>query len=131
MQKKYYRLLSKDARAVRPWIVHHQSQGESHADDCGESAGIETRTLGGPRPQRSSYCSCCSTARSSWCLGRLSRKRWTGSAMVRAKRWRAVWDSSAPSKIVIDLDFFTPFEAHNAAEFTMLPQGNATNVTWL
>ena len=42
-----------------------------------------------------------------------------------------ILDSSAPSKIVIKLDFFTPFEAHNAAEFTMLPQGNATNVTWL
>ena len=27
--------------------------------------------------------------------------------------------------------FLTPFEAHNTAEFTMLPQGNATNVTWL
>src|SRR5438876_2474279 len=40
--EKYYRLLSNDARAVRPWIVRHQSQGESHADDCGESAGIET-----------------------------------------------------------------------------------------
>ena len=42
-----------------------------------------------------------------------------------------ILDSSAPSKIVIKLDFFTPFEAHNTAEFTMLPQGNATNVTWL
>ena len=41
---------------------------------------------------------------------------------------------SAPSKIVIKLDFFKPFEGHNTAEFTMLPQGDAqltTNVTWL
>ena len=40
-----------------------------------------------------------------------------------------------PSKIVIKLDFFSPFEGHNTAEFTMLPQGDATtvttNVTWL
>ncbi|HEY5128202.1 MAG TPA: polyketide cyclase, partial [Bradyrhizobium sp.] len=40
-----------------------------------------------------------------------------------------------PSKLVIKLDFFAPFEGHNAAEFTMLPQGDAinltTNVTWL
>ncbi len=36
----------------------------------------------------------------------------------------------APSKIVIKLDFYTPFEAHNMAEFTMLPQDDATNVTW-
>jgi hypothetical protein len=46
-----------------------------------------------------------------------------------------ILDTSAPSKIVIKLDFFTPFEGHNTAEFTMLPQGNATdattNVTWL
>jgi hypothetical protein len=32
---------------------------------------------------------------------------------------------------VIKLDFLKPFEAHNTAEFTMLPQGNATNVTWV
>lgn len=36
-----------------------------------------------------------------------------------------------PSKIVIKLDFFTPFEGHNTAEFTMLPQGDATKVTWM
>src|SRR5712672_1596022 len=47
--------LSNCARAVRPWIVHHQSQGESHADDCRESAGIKTRALAGPRPQRSRH----------------------------------------------------------------------------
>ena len=38
---------------------------------------------------------------------------------------------SAPAKIDIKLDFFKPFEAHNTAEFTMLPQGDATNVTWV
>jgi hypothetical protein len=46
-----------------------------------------------------------------------------------------ILDTSAPSKIVIKLDFFKPFEGHNTAEFTMLPQGDATsattNVTWL
>src|SRR5207248_6743166 len=42
-----------------------------------------------------------------------------------------ILDASAPSKIVIKLDFFIPFEAHNTAEFTMLPQGDATLVTWL
>jgi hypothetical protein len=41
-----------------------------------------------------------------------------------------ILDTSAPSKIVIKLDFFKPFEGHNTAEFTMLPQGNATNVAW-
>jgi len=31
---------------------------------------------------------------------------------------------------VIKLDFITPFEAHNIAEFTARPQGDNTNVTW-
>ena len=45
----------------------------------------------------------------------------------------AAWRSStprAPQKIVIKLDFFTPFEGHNIAEFTMLPKGDGTHVTW-
>ena len=45
----------------------------------------------------------------------------------------AAWKSSkppVPSKIIIKLDFFKPFEGHNTAEFTMLPQGDVTNLTW-
>jgi hypothetical protein len=38
---------------------------------------------------------------------------------------------SAPSKMVIELDFFRPFEGHNTAEFTMLPQGESTMLSWL
>jgi len=41
-----------------------------------------------------------------------------------------ITDSSAPSKIVIKLDFIKPFEAHNIAEFTLEPKGDSTNVTW-
>ena len=41
-----------------------------------------------------------------------------------------ILETAAPSKIVIKLDFYSPFEAHNTAEFTMLPQGDATNVSW-
>jgi hypothetical protein len=55
---------------------------------------------------------------------------WDGNKNVGSGRME-ILDSSAPSKIVIKLDFFTPFEGHNSAEFTMLPQGDATNVTWL
>jgi hypothetical protein len=29
------------------------------------------------------------------------------------------------------LDLFKPFEAHDTAEFTMLPQGDATGASWL
>ena len=55
---------------------------------------------------------------------------WDGNKNVGSGRME-ILDALEPSKIVIRLDFFTPFEAHNTAEFTMLPQGDATNVTWL
>jgi uncharacterized protein YndB with AHSA1/START domain len=54
---------------------------------------------------------------------------WEGNKNVGSGRME-ITDSSAPSKIVIKLDFLKPFEAHNTAEFTMLPQGDATSVTW-
>jgi len=55
---------------------------------------------------------------------------WDGNNKVGSGRME-ILDASSPSKIVIKLDFFTPFEGHNTAEFTMLPQGNATDLTWL
>jgi uncharacterized protein YndB with AHSA1/START domain len=55
---------------------------------------------------------------------------WEGNRNVGSGRME-ILDAKAPSKIVIKLDFFTPFEGHNTAEFTMLPQGDGTNVTWL
>jgi uncharacterized protein YndB with AHSA1/START domain len=62
--------------------------------------------------------------------GRGAVYAWDGNKNVGSGRME-ILDASEPSKIVIRLDFFTPFEAHNTAEFTMLPQGDATNVTWL
>jgi uncharacterized protein YndB with AHSA1/START domain len=55
---------------------------------------------------------------------------WDGNNNVGSGRME-ILDTSTPSKIVIKLDFLRPFEGHNTAEFTMLPQGDATNVTWL
>jgi uncharacterized protein YndB with AHSA1/START domain len=55
---------------------------------------------------------------------------WEGNKNVGSGRME-ILDASMPSKIVIKLDFFTPFEGHNTAEFTMLPQGDATSVSWL
>ena len=55
---------------------------------------------------------------------------WEGNKNVGSGRME-ILDTSEPSKIVIKLDFFAPFEGHNTAEFTMLPQGDATNLTWL
>jgi hypothetical protein len=53
---------------------------------------------------------------------------WDGNKNVGSGRME-ILDASQPSKIVIKLDFFKPFEAHNTAEFTMLPQGDASNAT--
>jgi uncharacterized protein YndB with AHSA1/START domain len=55
---------------------------------------------------------------------------WEGDKNVGSGRME-ILDASAPSKVVIKLDFLKPFEAHNTAEFTMLPQGDATDVIWL
>jgi uncharacterized protein YndB with AHSA1/START domain len=55
---------------------------------------------------------------------------WDGDKNVGSGRME-ILEALAPSKIVIKLDFFRPFEGHNTAEFTMLPQGDGTHVTWL
>ena len=62
--------------------------------------------------------------------GRGAAYAWDGDKNVGSGRME-ILDVSAPSKIVFKLDFFKPFEGHNTAEFTMLPQGDGTHVTWL
>ena len=68
------------------------------------------------------------------CSGPASGKgaiyEWEGNRNVGSGRME-ILDAPPPSKIVIKLDFIAPFEGHNIAEFTMLPQGDATSVTWL
>ena len=54
---------------------------------------------------------------------------WDGNKNVSSGRME-ILEASVPSKITIKLDFFKPFEGHNTAEFTMLPQGDVTNLTW-
>jgi hypothetical protein len=54
---------------------------------------------------------------------------WDGNKNVGSGRME-ILETSVPSKITIKLDFFKPFEGHNTAEFTMLPQGDVTNLTW-
>ncbi|MEO8451702.1 MAG: SRPBCC family protein [Gemmatimonadota bacterium] len=41
-----------------------------------------------------------------------------------------ITDTLAPSKVIIKLDFFSPFEAHNTTEFTTEGRGDSTTVTW-
>ncbi len=55
---------------------------------------------------------------------------WEGNKNVGSGRME-ILEATTSSKIVIKLDFLKPFEAHNTAEFTMLPQGAATNVVWV
>jgi uncharacterized protein YndB with AHSA1/START domain len=58
---------------------------------------------------------------------------WDGDKNVGTGRME-ITDATSPSKIVIKLDFFKPFEGHNTAEFTMEPAkgsgGDNTVVTW-
>jgi hypothetical protein len=55
---------------------------------------------------------------------------WNGNKNVGTGRME-ILEAPAPGKVVIKLDFLKPFEAHNTAEFTLLPRGDTTNVTWL
>ena len=41
-----------------------------------------------------------------------------------------IMEASAPGRLLIKLDFFKPFEAHNMAEYTLEPRGDSTEVTW-
>src|SRR6476620_7925045 len=54
---------------------------------------------------------------------------WKGNSKAGAGRME-ILESTAPSKIVIKLDFLKPFEGHNTSEFTMSPRGNTTEVSW-
>jgi uncharacterized protein YndB with AHSA1/START domain len=55
---------------------------------------------------------------------------WDGNRNVGSGRME-ILQADPPSKILVKLDFLKPFEAHNTAEFTMLPQAGATNVIWV
>src|ERR1700730_8676227 len=57
---------------------------------------------------------------------------WDGNKNVGSGRME-ILDASSPSKITIKLDFFKPFEGHNTAEFTFVPEREAaaTNVIWV
>jgi len=55
---------------------------------------------------------------------------WEGNKNVGSGRME-ILESATASKIVIKLDFFKPFEGHNTAEFTLLPQADATTVEWV
>jgi uncharacterized protein YndB with AHSA1/START domain len=54
---------------------------------------------------------------------------WDGNKKVGKGRME-ILESVSFEKIVIKLDFFAPFEAHNTAHFTLAQQDDITDVTW-
>lgn len=55
---------------------------------------------------------------------------WEGNKDIGKGRME-ITEANSPSKIIIKLDFFAPFEAHNTAEFTLEKKGDTTQVTWV
>jgi uncharacterized protein YndB with AHSA1/START domain len=41
-----------------------------------------------------------------------------------------ITEATPPHKVAMNLNMIHPFEAHNIVEFTLQPDGTATNVTW-
>lgn len=54
---------------------------------------------------------------------------WDGNNEVGAGRME-IAEVSAPSRLTIKLDFSRPMEGHNTAEFTLVPKGDGSEVTW-
>ena len=62
--------------------------------------------------------------------GKGSVYEWTGNSKVGAGRME-ITEPTPPNKVIIKLDFIKPFEGHNITEFTLEPQGDSTQLTWL
>jgi len=54
---------------------------------------------------------------------------WEGNKNIGSGNME-ILSAPAPQKVSIKLDMLRPFEAHNVAEFTLVPAGDSTNVTW-
>lgn len=53
---------------------------------------------------------------------------WEGNNEVGAGRMEIT--ETSPTRVTIKLDFTSPLEGHNIAEFVLVPQGDTTNVLW-
>ena len=62
--------------------------------------------------------------------GKGSVYEWTGNSKVGAGRME-ITEPTPPNKVIIKLDFIKPFEGHNITEFTLEPQGDSTQLTWV
>jgi uncharacterized protein YndB with AHSA1/START domain len=54
---------------------------------------------------------------------------WQGNKKV-GRGSMEILEAAMPSRLIIKLDFFEPFEAHNTAEFSLAAGGQETTVTW-
>lgn len=61
--------------------------------------------------------------------GKGAKYEWQGNKQVGHGRMEIV-ESTPPTKVLMKLDFVTPFPANNMAEFTLEPRGDSTVVTW-
>jgi hypothetical protein len=61
--------------------------------------------------------------------GKGAKYAWEGNSKVGMGSME-ITESSPPGRVVIKLDFVKPFEGHNIAEFTLVPGGESTTVTW-
>lgn len=61
--------------------------------------------------------------------GKGQRYDWDGDSNV-GKGWLLITESSAPSRVDIDLNMLKPMQATNQVTFTLDPDGTSTKVTW-
>jgi hypothetical protein len=54
---------------------------------------------------------------------------WEGNSKVGSGRME-ILESTPSSRLLIKLDFISPFEGHNTAEYTLVPTTDGTRVTW-
>ncbi|MDZ4674734.1 MAG: SRPBCC family protein [Gemmatimonadota bacterium] len=58
-----------------------------------------------------------------------AKYHWVGNKKV-GEGSMEILESAPPLRLKIRLDFIKPFEGHNLAEFSLVPTGTATTVTW-
>lgn len=71
----------------------------------------------------------CKNSYSGAAAGKDAGFAWDGNNKVGAGRM-TITDSQSPGLIRINLEFLRPFKSTNTAEFTFMPQGSQTLVTW-
>ena len=62
--------------------------------------------------------------------GKGANYAWDGDRQRRSAGNMLITDAQAPSKIALDLNMTRPMTAHNKVEFTLVPAGDSTTVTW-